>query len=585
MIEKRISQLAFIWISLLFFLNLEYNIAGSNDYLIFWFSTLCIFGVILYQIFYLKYTNGFVLFEIFIVFLLLHLVYQVGFYGLNGSDSYVDYTFLKTILKDHNFILGQYVDGWPMIHIFSSIVHFFTKIDPLLIAKFLPSFISSIIVLPIYLFVYKIYNNKQISLFTCLIYSTVTQFISMESLFVRETIALFFMIFFFYTVYTSKQKNGKSFIFLSLLLVPVIVFSHHFTSFLILILIAIYIIVSKIIPYIFFKNENNKSSLFFFKNENNKISLSVKINLIPFFILSFISIIGYWVYHSVDMIKKFTDIFYEAVGAKDFESYAAATNLGSTIVTLRGNIIYYGFYFFIFLFSLILLIKFIKEKNNQKIEDVSFTVFFYFCIFYSFLSLYVLGSLIFPDRFFTFLWMFGLIPLTSYILILKRDVFKKILVILLISFMIFNIYNINPKLPSGDFELDDTIPGEKEYAIAKTINFSSTYYGYSGVISAIFDVQQIPPEHYGSYTGVSTTWNTTAAKKKAAINFMNMKDLRNSSNIAIIPEKILLQDFETVQQKSKVAYLRVKEVLSYKNNININKICDLGTIYVVKGGG
>jgi len=151
--EQRLSQLVFIWSSLLFFFNLEYNLAGSNDYLIFWFSTLCILGVIIYQIFCLKNTSGFVLFEIFLVFLLLHLVYQMGYYGLRESDSYVDYTFLKTIIKDHNFILGQYVDGWPMIHIFSSIIYFFTKIDPLLIAKFFPSFISSIIVLPIYLFV------------------------------------------------------------------------------------------------------------------------------------------------------------------------------------------------------------------------------------------------------------------------------------------------------------------------------------------------------------------------------------------------------------------------------------------------
>ena len=62
-------------------------------------------------------------------------------------------------------------------------------------------------------------------------------------------------------------------------------------------------------------------------------------------------------------------------------------------------------------------------------------------------------------------------------------------------------------------------------------------------------------------------------------------DLRNSSDIAIIPEKIFLQDLELVHQKSEVAYLRIKEILSYKNNININKICDLGTIYVVKGSG
>lgn len=565
-IEKKISQLAFIWISLLFFLNLEYNLTSGYDYFIFWFSTIGLFSVILYQIFYLKYTNGFVLFEIFLVFLFLHLVYQMGFYGLRGADSYVDYTFLKTILKDHQFDLGQYVDGWPMIHIFSSAVNLFSKIDPLLIAKFLPSFISSIIVLPIYLLIYKIYNNKQLSLFTCLIFSTIPQFISTDALFIRETFAFFIMILFFYVLYSSKQKSEKSFTVLCCLLIPVIVFSHHFTSFLLLILIAIYMIASTIIPY------------FFFKNKNIKIILSGKINLITIFLLIFTTLISYWVYHSVDIIKKFTDIFKEAVGRTKYESYAAATNLGAPIITLRGNIIYYGFYFFIILFSLILIIKFFKEKNNQKIEDVSFTVFSFFCLFYSFLSLYVLGSLLFPDRFVPFLWMFGLIPLVFYLLILRKDLLKKIFVILLISFIIFNIYNIDPSYGSGDFTNNDGIAGEKEYSIAKTINFSSNYSGYGGVISAIFDIQGIPPAYYGSYT-------TVIKMEKVATLFTDTKDLQNSSTITIIPEKVLLQDFDRLQQKSKVAYLRTKEILSYKNNIDTNKICDLGSIYVLKGGG
>ena len=151
MIKKKIALLVFIWGALLFFLNLEYDLTGGYDIIIFWFSIIVIFGTIIYQIVCLKYTDNVVLFEIFIVYLFLHLIYQVGYFGLRGSDSYIDYNFLKTILNNHNFTLGQSVDGWPMIHIFSAVICILTKIDPLTIAKFLPSFISAIIVLPIYL--------------------------------------------------------------------------------------------------------------------------------------------------------------------------------------------------------------------------------------------------------------------------------------------------------------------------------------------------------------------------------------------------------------------------------------------------
>jgi hypothetical protein len=177
--------------------------------------------------------------------------------------------------------------------------------------------------------------------------------------------------------------------------------------------------------------------------------------------------------------------------------------------------------------------------------------------------------------------MFGLIPLVGYLLIMKKNLFKKIFVILLFSFIIFNIYNIEPNFAAGNTHLDDTIAGEKEYTIAKTIEFSSTYYGYTGIVSAIFDIQGIPPEYYGSYVKpIASGGNYTVAE---SIN--KITDLRNSSKIVVIPEKILLQDFEKIQTKSKGVYNRTKMLLSYKNNININKICDLTTIYVLKGSG
>jgi len=145
MLIKKIATLIFIWSALLFFINLQYNFLDEYDITIFWLSILLMFGTIIYQIFFIK-SYKFVLFEIFIVYLFLHLTYQLGFYGLSGTDAYVDYNFFKSILNNNNFSLGQGVDGWPMLHIFSSNISIITKIDTLLIAKFLPSFIASIII-------------------------------------------------------------------------------------------------------------------------------------------------------------------------------------------------------------------------------------------------------------------------------------------------------------------------------------------------------------------------------------------------------------------------------------------------------
>ena len=554
---KKVSILIFIWAVFIFFLNLQINFADEYDVAIFWLSILIMIGIVVYQIFFLK-NNSFVLIEIFIIYLSLHLTFQVGFYGLGESDSYIDYNFFKTILNDHNFILGQdvtgwHVDGWPMIHIFSSSLSLITKIDPLLIAKFLPSFISSIIVIPLYLLVKNIFKDKKVALFSCLIFSTIPQFMIFEGLFVREIFAFFIMILFFNILYISRRRSIYSFTFLSIILIPVIVLSHHFTSFMIIILLGIYLGVSIIIPYLYHKDVNILNRL------------SGKINIKIIFLIISVSAISYWIFQAVFIMDFPYIIFSELVGLEETTPYATQyLNLGAPIVTLKGNIVYYGFFFFHGLFALILLIKLIIRKNIQKIEDTSFTMFFFFCMVFGYLSLYILGSFIFPDRYLPFAWIFGIIPLTGFLLILKKDFFKKILTLLLISFIVFNLYNIDSDYYTGNASLTSVVATEKEYLIAEQINFTEEYHGYVGAVGAIYDVQGIEQRTKGK-------------------SLNEIRDFYNFSTMAVINDDIYLSEINNLKEKSQENYLKAIEILSYKNYTGIDKIYDLGNIYVLKG--
>lgn len=547
------SILVFIWAALLFFLNLQINLADEYDVAIFWLSILLMFGTVIYQIFFLK-NNSFVLFEIFIVYLSLHLTYIVGYYGLGGSDSYIDYNFFKTILNDNSFILGQSVDGWPMMHIFSSSLSLTTKIDPLLIAKFLPSFISSIIVIPVYLLVKNIYKDQKVALFSCLLFGTIPQFMIFEGLFVREIFAFFIMILFFSILYISRKRSVYSFTLLSIILVPVIVLSHHFTSFMLIILLGTYLVVSKVISCLYRKDVKFLSRL------------SGKINIKIIFLMILVSTISYWIFHAVFIMDYSYIVFSELIGVKKVTTYATLTNLGTPIVTLKGNIIYYGFFFFHILFSLILLIKIIKIKIDQKIEDVSFTLFLYFCMFYAFLATYISGSLLFPERFLPFGWIFGIIPLTGFLLILKKDLYKKIFVLLLIFFAVYNLYNIDSDYYTGNASLTAVVATEKDYLIAEQIDFPEEYHGYVGVVGAIYDVQGIEQRTGGK-------------------PLEDLSDFYNSSTMAVINEDIYLTELKNLKEKSPQAYDKAIEILSYKNYKKIDKICDLGNIYVLKGNG
>ena len=487
MIGKKLSIIIFFLSVVLFCLNLRINFSNDTKIIIFWASMLMMLGMILYQIFYVK-NNRFVLFEIILFFFLLHSLYQISYFGLTDEDTYRDYDFLKTILDKGHIVPPPFnldVSGWPLLHLFTSCITIIIKIDPLIIAKILPSVIESIIAISIYLFVYTLSKNEKAALLSCLIVGTIPKFVSYESLFVRESYAIYFFILLFLVLYIAKQRDDYRFLALSLLLIPVIVLSHHFTVLLFFILLLIFIISSKITPVLFRKNSN--------------LSFN-KINIIPFFIILLLTTFFYWCYFSPGILNDFFKVYLESTGVKEFISYGQRIGLGQTIITFRGNVIFYGFFFFQGILSLILLIALFLKKQKQAIENVSFTLFLFFCLGLGAVSLFLLGSLIYPDRFLPIGWLIGAIPLSILVFSLKNIKIRKIIVLLITSFLIFNIYNIDPYFYTNQGPFDGRA-SEKEYAIAETIPIpdpkNASYYGYVGIADALFDIQQVDFAHGG----------------------------------------------------------------------------------------
>jgi hypothetical protein len=534
-------------------------------------------AILLYQIFYLK-NNQFVLFEIIVFYFLLHIVYQTGYFGLRDSDTYRDYDFLKTILNNHSFKIDFRsididVSGWPMIHLWASFIILITKTDPFLIVKIFPSFIASIIAIPIYLFISNFYKNKKAALLSCLLFGTIPEFVSFEALFVRECYALFFFIFLFFILYISRQRDDYHLLTLSIILIPVIVLAHHFTTFMLIIFLLIFIICSIMTPYLF----KTKMILYFFRGKTN-FNFN-KISIYSFFIILIIVALLYWFYFVPNIINNFFKIYYDVTGQREFITYGQKIGLGQTIVTLRGNIQYYGFFFFQGISVLILLIAIYLKKLTNIIEDFSFTIYLIFCLFLGSLSLYVLGSLIYPDRFLSFGWILGVIPLGVLLFNLKHINLKKLILVIIVSFIIFNIYNVNPNYYTGKAAIGGDLATEREYAIAETINVSAPsttvyitktinittrpYYGYLGVSNAIYDIQGVERRFEGVMDPIKTP------------------DFFKYSNFAIINKVMYQQYLEALKIKSSTAYNKTITILSYENFDNINKICDLDKVFIL----
>ena len=66
------------------------------------------------------------------------------------------------------------------------------------------------------------------------------------------------------------------------------------------------------------------------------------------------------------------------------------------------------------------------------------------------------------------------------------------------------------------------------------------------------------------------------------VDITNINDFYNSSKMAIIYEEMLLRNIEPLKKKSYEDYNKVMEIISYKNQKNIDKIYDLGDRYIIK---
>lgn len=561
MIARKLTTIIFFLSVVLYCVNLRFNFSEDMKLLLFWTSILIMLGIILYQIFYVK-NNTFVLFEIILLFFLLHILYQVNYFGLAESDSYQDFNFLKTIINTNSFTINpdSDVSGWPLLHLLTSSISFTIKVDPLLIAKFLPSFIESIIAISIYLFVRTIYQNEKAALLSCLIVGTIPKFISFESFFVRESYAIFFLILFFLVLYTAKKRDDPRYLALTVLLIPVMVLSHHFTSMMLMVLLFIFIFFSEVIPYL---------------HRRETTYQVFRINIIPIFIILLLTIIFYWMIFTPGIINDFYKIYLESIGIREFASYGQRIGIDTTIVTLRGNILFYGFFFFEGILAFLLFIALFLKRSKQKIENTTFTFFLYLCLGLGAVSLLILGSLIYPDRFLPFGWLFGAIPLSILILGFKRNALRKIMVFVVITFIIFNIYNVDPEIITGSGPFVGRA-SEKEYAIAATINIPKIlpiaktsdkqkyqqYLGYDGVKNAIFDIQGV---------------NLKGLMKSP----LTPSNIFNYQILLILYKNLYLTYLGAEQIKNLTSYSRIVTLLSYEDYSNVNKISDLDDVVVL----
>ena len=503
-IKTSTAGLFFAVASLLIFYLLSIRQQVYLPVSIFWAAVVVLLGTLVYQILGIKSSSPFtklILIEIAVTSFVFCLIFQIPNYGLYGQDSYGDLYFAKGILfNGHIAVTSQYYSSYstfPILHIFSAMISMITAIDLFSVAKWFPSFLSAGFVFILYLLIRRILKDQKIALLSVLVYVCLENHILWGALFVRETYALVLAVMCIYLYFTAiHSSHPRTYCALSILCLIITVFTHHLTSFLLMLFFLIHLLVTKALNFPFLRKVYFRDYI-----KGEKVTLT-------FLLIAVVAILSYWTFivtYPLETLISFgRDVF--EIGKYGVGSYAVTNSLSaSSITTTRGNIIFYGFYFFYLIFCTILLYNIFSRREVHRTEIYSFTLFSLLSLFIGFVSLYLIPAYAFPDRYLNYGCLFGFPPLISAILITKYKYLRRIGVFLLVAFILFNIYTLPPSLWSPrSGETSATIveayaPSMEDYALATALNFSTgTILAPDDNLMSIFDVQNNLGTFYSS---------------------------------------------------------------------------------------
>lgn len=448
---------------------------------------------ILYQIFAIEatpYSPLLIVGEIAVLTFSFHMIYQISGYGLYGSDAFIDLATLKGILASgHVGGVPEYreiTDFFPMIHILSAQICLISKIEYHEVAKWFPSIFDLAIVPFLYLLMRDLFKQQKIALLSILMFAALQHHVLYSSLFIRETIALVFTVCCLY-FYLSAKSSGRPVLYrvISLVFLTGVVFAHHLTSLMLIILLFIHILVTTFTKLPWFRKSYNKGDA-----AGEEVSLS-------YFLTAAVITITYWIAHVIYPIEYLVAVLRDLVTINIWgqHTYLESTGIsGATLSlpTIRYYALIYGSYFCFLIFGLILLSSMLYKKSTFQIQKITFSLFLFFCAFAAIIFLFLLPRTIIGDRFLMYGWMFAFGPLFVSIFEIKQKSLLRLCMSVAAIFIFINLFTIHPALWNPRNVAAGPMPSREDYAMAQAVDISEgNMLSTSSDVLSIFDVQNV----------------------------------------------------------------------------------------------
>ncbi len=477
-------------VTILIFYLLSIRFGVNLPVPVFFISIALIALSLLYQIFFVELSKGFagiIVFEMTVAAVAFHLIYQLPFYGIYGTDAYLDMTSMQAILQSGH-IAGvqnytQITSFFPVIHIMGANLSLVTGIDYYNVAKWFPSIIGAFSVPMVYLLSGYLFKREKAALLAALLFTCLQHYVMFSSLFVRETVAIVLAISSVYFFVSSKSSGHPvTYRILAILCLGGTIIAHHLTSLMLIVVLAIYWIFTMLakIP-----TPREKLAA---DTQDRRVSFS-------FLLIAMIGTLMWWLTNVTQPVQ---------IGIYFFDSLITPSSWGihtifnqdtmgiASLPNLRYYFLVYGTYISYFVFGLMLVYKSFSRRGAHFLETPVFTIYLLICGVLGFLSYFVLPPTIGGDRFLAFGWLFASGPLALTIIEYKNSLLVGFSAILILFFISINLFTIHPTMWDPNASGVGGAASKEDFAMAQTVDFSvGNIIGYQNDIMTVYDVQKI----------------------------------------------------------------------------------------------
>lgn len=471
---------------------------------LFWLSVAIIIGTLVFQIIRLGARPSFarvILVEIVVVGVLFPLIYQIPFYGMNGGDSHMSMSMLELTLN-HGYLPTtpppefQYdpalvIGGEsPLLFVLSAGLSLLSSSGPFGLVKWLPSFLSGAFILMLYLFLQRIVKDDRKTLLATLLLILLSDRVTISTSFHRQNLALVLMVCVLYLYLSSRtqKQNQVQFAALSILCLIGLAFSHHLTSAVLLLFLIVHLATDSVLKSFFKKKEADVTT--------------------AFVLIAFTVIFAYWVYiwtlPLTTMANFIQGFLTPGLGHNQSVFAEEIATDPTTIISLRGYIMFWGFYGFHLIFALMIAHLLIFNGKRLSSWHYSLSILLLICGIATMLILYVLPrryAILDPPRLVLFGWLFGFVPLVESVLANNHRWLRRAGIAILVSFMLWNVYLIDP---AAWHAITDKLPDsatEENYALAEKFDFSGRVaHNHLHVFLAIQDTQDKNSQDFLTFT-------------------------------------------------------------------------------------